>query len=58
MRKSSGQIQDEIFRKMTADEKLAVGAGLWKLGKELAPDKVIYVRGRSKKSSRQDRKTS
>lgn len=42
MQKLPQQIQDDLFRKMSADEKLAVGASLWKLGKESAKDKVVY----------------
>jgi len=39
--------QDEIFSKMSAEEKLKLGAGLWRLGKELAGDKINYVKRRS-----------
>jgi hypothetical protein len=28
-------IQDEIFRKMSADQKLGLAAGLWRLGQEM-----------------------
>lgn len=37
----SGQdIQDDIFRKMSADKKLKAAAGLWLLAKELAGEKI------------------
>jgi hypothetical protein len=39
--------QDEIFRKMPAEQKLQVAAGLWKLAKELAGNKVNYDGNRS-----------
>ena len=39
--------QDEIFRKMSAEQKLKLGANLWRLGKELAGDKINYARQRS-----------
>lgn len=58
MSKPSQQVQDEIFRKMTADKKLIVGSDLWKLGKELGGEKVDYGRVRSETSTRQDRKDS
>lgn len=42
MKPTAQDIQDEIFRKMSADEKLKVGASLWRLGKELAAGKITY----------------
>ncbi len=36
--KSAQDIQDDIFRKMSADKKLEVAAGLWLLAKELNPN--------------------
>ena len=50
--KTGQEIQDEIFRKMSADEKLKVGADLWQLAKEIAPEKVRYGTDRPKASSR------
>lgn len=38
--KSAQDIQDDIFRKMSANDKLAVGAGSWRLAKELDSYKV------------------
>ncbi|OGD65867.1 hypothetical protein A3F08_00045 [Candidatus Berkelbacteria bacterium RIFCSPHIGHO2_12_FULL_36_9] len=42
--------QDEIFRKMSADQKLKVASGLWRLAKELAGDKIHYGKQRSQRS--------
>lgn len=42
--KTAQEIQDDIFRKMTADEKLEVWVGLWRLAKELAGDKIDFRR--------------
>lgn len=39
--------QDEIFRNMSAEQKLKLSAGLWRLGKELAGDKIYYAKRRS-----------
>ncbi|MBI2577290.1 MAG: hypothetical protein HYV77_00390 [Candidatus Wildermuthbacteria bacterium] len=50
--KTGQEIQDEIFRKMSADEKLKVGADLWRLAREIAPEKVRYGADRPKTSSR------
>ena len=50
--KTGQEIQDEIFRKMSADEKLKVGADLWQLAREIAPEKVRYGADRPKTSSR------
>lgn len=41
-KKSAQDIQDNIFRKMSADKKLEVAAGLWLLAKELNPNNVRY----------------
>ena len=40
--KTAQEIQDEIFRKMSADKKLEVAAKLWLLAKALDPDKVDF----------------
>jgi hypothetical protein len=49
--KSAQERQDEIFRNMSADEKVKVGSYLWKMAKEVVGNKITY-RGRgSKKSS-------
>ncbi|MEK9170751.1 MAG: hypothetical protein AAB789_00335 [Patescibacteria group bacterium] len=41
-KKSAQDIQDDIFRKMSADKKLEVAAGLWLLAKELNPSSIRY----------------
>lgn len=33
-------IQDKIFQRMSADQKVKVGSDLWKLAKELVGDKI------------------
>ena len=40
--KTAQEIQDEIFRKMSADKKLEVAAKLWMLARELDKDKVDF----------------
>ena len=47
-RQLAQDLQDELFRRMSADKKVAVGSSLWKPGKELGGDKVDYARNRSK----------
>lgn len=48
-------IQDEIFRNMTAEQKLEVWAGLWRLAKDLTEDSIkdkkFYESNRSKNTS-------
>ncbi len=44
-KKSAQDIQDGIFRKMSADKKLEVAAGLWFLAKELNPKNIRYDGG-------------
>lgn len=41
-------IQDEIFRKMSADNKIKLGSQLWRLAKELDKTKLDYGINRSK----------
>ncbi len=41
--------QDDIFRKMSADKKLEIAAGLWLLAKELNPNNIRY--GEANRSS-------
>ena len=48
--KSAQDIQDEIFRKMSADKKIELASKLWLLGKELTNNKINYGRNRSKTS--------
>lgn len=49
--KSAQDIQDEIFRKMSADQKLELAAQLWLLAKELDSNKINYGINRPKASS-------
>lgn len=52
MKKSTPQeIQDAIFRKMSADDRVRVGAQLWQLGKALAGEKIDYRIHRSEATS-------
>lgn len=50
MKKTGQEIQDQIFRKMSADRKIEVGSQLWQLAKTLAGNKIYYGRKRSKAS--------
>lgn len=42
LKKSAQEIQDKIFRKMSADRKMELSSQLWRLAKELAGDKINY----------------
>lgn len=43
LREKSGQdIQDDIFRRMSADKKLEVASSLWRLAKEFDHEKIDY----------------
>lgn len=54
-KQNTQDIQDSIFRRMTADEKVILGSELWRLGRDIAPEKVLYGReNRSTGSSRED----
>lgn len=44
LKKTAQNIQDNIFKKMSADKRVKIGAYLWKLGRDLAPNKIIYAR--------------
>jgi len=44
---SAQDIQDAIFKKMSADKKVQLGSKLWHLAKSLAGDKINYGRNRS-----------
>ncbi len=46
--KTAQDIQDGIFRKMSADQKLGLAAGLWRLGQEMNKN-VIHGEHRSAK---------
>ncbi|MFA6295979.1 MAG: hypothetical protein WC663_01355 [Patescibacteria group bacterium] len=41
-------IQDNIFKKMTADQKIKLGSQLWRLAKDLVGNKIDYGTNRSK----------
>jgi hypothetical protein len=47
-KKSAQEIQDEIFRNMSAEKKLELGAGLWRLAMQFAGDKMKDEIKRSK----------
>ncbi|MBU1179093.1 hypothetical protein KKB69_02040 [Patescibacteria group bacterium] len=42
-KKTAQEIQDESFRKMSADHKLALAFNLWKIAKELSKDNFKYA---------------
>lgn len=48
-KKSAQDIQDDIFRKMSADKKVELGSQFWRLAKDLVGDKITY--GRRSKTS-------
>ena len=50
--KNPQDIQDEIFRKMSADRKIELGAQLWLLAKELIDEKLYYETESRTKSSK------
>jgi hypothetical protein len=49
--KSAQDLQDEIFRKMSADKKIKLGSQLWQLAKDLAGNKFYHGRNRPAVSS-------
>ena len=49
--KKGQEFQDEIFRKMSADERMAFGSRLWRLAKALDSEKIYYGRNRPAASS-------
>lgn len=56
--KTAQDIQDNIFRKMSADKRVKLGSELWKMAKELVGNKINYARIRSKTAVGKDRKNS
>lgn len=42
MKKTAQQIQDDIFRKMSADRKIKLGSEMWRLAKSLDSDKIDF----------------
>lgn len=49
--KTAQDIQDDIFRKMSADKRLEVWSMLWQLAKDIAGNKITYGANRSKNAS-------
>ena len=58
IKKTAQEIQDIIFKNMSADRKIEIGSQLWKLGKDVVGDKINYASRRSKKSFSQYRQDS
>ncbi len=55
--RNAQDIQDDIFRKMSAEDKVSVGFQLWGLAKIIVGDKINYAKsGRPQISSHTDRK--
>ncbi len=46
-KQTSQNMQDAIFRKMSADKKLALGAAFWRFAKEVSPRHGIHKTRRS-----------
>lgn len=42
MKKTAQQIQDEIFRKMSANKKIKLGSSMWRLAKSLDSKKIDF----------------
>jgi len=42
MKKTAQQIQDEIFRKMSANRKVKLGSDMWRLAKALNGEKIDF----------------
>ena len=51
MEPTAQQIQDNIFKNMSADRKLEVASGLWRCAKELVGSKLINYDGDGTKRS-------
>ncbi len=49
--KTAQDIQDDVFRRMSADERFEVWVGLWRLAKDLAGDKITYGTNGSQSAS-------
>lgn len=48
--KTAQEIQDGIFRRMSADRKIKLGSRLWQLAKSLTGDKINYAARRPQRS--------
>lgn len=56
-KRNAQDIQDEIFRKMSAEKKISVGFQLWRLAKTIVGDKISGTKPtRPSRSSHKDRK--
>lgn len=42
MKKTAQQIQDEIFKKMSANQKIRLGSSFWKLAKSIDSNKIDF----------------
>lgn len=42
MKKTAQQIQDDIFRKMSANQKVKLGSDMWRLAKSLDSKKIDF----------------
>ena len=51
LKKSAQEIQDDIFRGMSAERKLEIGAQLWRLARALVGDKIHYGTLRSTRTA-------
>lgn len=56
--KRGQEIQDAIFRKMSADQKVAFGSRLWHLAKALDSEKINYGRNRPASSPQENSRSS
>ncbi|MBI4708863.1 MAG: hypothetical protein HY764_01505 [Candidatus Portnoybacteria bacterium] len=50
-RRTAQEIQDDIFRTMSADRKIDVGSQLWRLAKELVGNKINYNHGTNRSAT-------
>jgi len=56
--KKGQEFQDEIFGKMSADQRVAFGSRLWRLAKTLDSEKIDYGRNRPASSSQESSRNS
>jgi len=57
-KKTAQEIQDMVFKNMSANKKIEIGSKLWKLGKDIVGNKINYASRRSSKSFSQYRQDS
>jgi len=43
IKKTAQEIQDRIFKNMSADRKIEIGSQLWKLAKDIVGDKISFI---------------